>query len=114
MLFLSLLLVGNNDITLFKFGLFPFAENVADDEVLALDFLTQTNAAYELASLAGVSVAADAQLKHGKGTREIFALELLDGFIGELDDDIHEVVVCVDDLTLVAVGDGSDRGTAAL
>lgn len=113
--FLAMLrLVSYDNVAFLEFGLFPFAEDIADDEVLALDFLTETNAADKLAGLTLEAFAADAQLKNRKGTREVFSLKLLDGFVAELDDSEHKLVVAVDDLALVAIRDRSDCCAAAL
>lgn len=101
-------LVGDNDIVFLEIVLRPVGEDVADDPVLADDFLSQADASDDFA---GGTIEAGTrydELKQRERSHEVVALKLLHGFGRDFDDREDGIVVDLDDLALVAGGDGRD------
>ena len=101
-------LVGDNDIVFLEIVLGPVGEDVADDPVLADDFLSQADAADDFTGRALESGTRYDELKQRERSHEVVALKLLHGFRRDFDDRENGFVVDFDDLALVSGGDGRD------
>ena len=106
-------LVGDNDIVFLEIVLRPVGEDVADDPVLADDFLSQADAANELSGRTVVFRTLDTEFHKRKRAVHIVAFQLSHGFWSKFNDSVHFLVVDSHDLALVAKRNGCDGCAAA-